>query len=40
MGWFVHFKEILEHVHWQIHDWQSVYKDIAINKCRVVALVF
>lgn len=40
MGWFVHFKEILEHVHWQIHDWQSVYGDEAINKCRVVALVF
>ena len=40
MGWFVHFKEILEHVQWQIHDWQSVYGDEAINKCRVVALVF
>ena len=40
MGWFVHFKEILEHVHWQTHDWQSVYGDEAINKCRVVALVF
>ena len=39
MGWFVHFKEILEHVQWQIHDWQSVYGDEAINKCRVVALV-
>ena len=40
MGWFVHFKEILEHVHWQIHDRQSVYGDGTINKCRVVALVF
>lgn len=40
MGWFVHFKEILEHVHWQIHDWQSVYGEETINKCRVVALVF
>lgn len=40
MGWFVHFKEILEHVHWQIHDWQNVYGDGTINKCRVVALVF
>lgn len=40
MGWFVHFKEILEHVHWQIHDWQNVYVDEAISKCRVVALVF
>ena len=39
MGWFVHFKEILKHVYWQIHDWQSVYGDEAINKCRVVALV-
>ena len=40
MGWFVHFKEILEHVHWQIHDWQSVYGDEIINKCRVVVLMF
>ncbi len=40
MGWFVHFKEILEHVQWQIHDWQSVYGDVAINECRVVVLVF
>ncbi|MBO2526840.1 MAG: hypothetical protein CW335_01465 [Clostridiales bacterium] len=40
MGWFVHFKEILEHLHWQIHDWQNVYGDEAIKKCRVVALVF
>ena len=40
MGWFVHFKEILEHVQWQIHDWQSVYGDEAIKKCRVVVLVF
>ena len=40
MGWFVHFKEILEHVYWQIHDWQSGYEDEAINKYRVVALVF
>ena len=40
MGWFVYFKEILEHVQWQIYDWQSVYGDEAINKCRVVALVF
>ncbi len=40
MGWFVYFKEILEHVHWQIHDWQSVYGDGTINKCRVVVLVF
>ena len=40
MGWFVHFKEILKHVYWQIYDWQSVYGDEAINKCRVVALVF
>lgn len=40
MGWFVHFKEILKHVHWQIHDWQSVYGDESISKCRVVALVF
>lgn len=39
MGWFVHFKEILEHVHWQFHDWQSVYGDETINKCRIVALV-
>lgn len=40
MDWFVHFKEILQHVHWQIHDWQSVYGDEAIDNCRVVALVF
>ena len=40
MGCFVHFKDILQHVHWQIHDWQSVYGDEAINKCRVVTLVF
>lgn len=40
IGWFVYFKEILEHVQWQIHDWQSVYGDEAINKCRVVVLVF
>ena len=39
-GWFVHFNEILQHIHWQIHDWQSVHGDEAINKCRVVALVF
>ena len=39
MGWFVHFKEILEHVDWQIHDWQNVYGDETINKCRVVVLV-
>lgn len=40
IGWFVHFKEILEHVQWQIRDWQNVYGDEAIKKCRVVALVF
>lgn len=40
MGWFVHFKEILQHVHWQIHDWQNIYWDKAIDKCRVVVLVF
>ena len=40
MGWFVHFKEILEHVDWQIYDWQNVYGDETINKCRVVVLVF
>ena len=39
MGWFVHFKEILEHVDWQIYDWQNVYGDETINKCRVVVLV-
>ena len=39
MGWFVHFKEILEHVDWQIYDWQNVYRDKAISKCRVVVLV-
>jgi hypothetical protein len=38
MGWFRDFKEILQHVHWQIHDWQNVYGDETINKCRVVAL--
>lgn len=40
MGWFVHFKDILQHVHWQIHDWQNVYGNKAVNKCRVVAMVF
>ena len=40
MGWFVNFKEILQHVNWQIRDWQSVFGDETINKCRVVALVF
>lgn len=39
MGWFVHFKEILEHVDWQIYDWQNVYGYETINKCRVVVLV-
>ena len=39
MGWFVHFKEILEHVDWQIYDWQNVYGDETINRCRLVVLV-
>lgn len=25
MGWFVHVKEILEHLKWQISDWESVH---------------
>jgi len=40
MGWFVHFKEILEHVQWQIHDWQNVHGDEMSDKYRVVVLVF
>ena len=40
MGWFVHFKEILQHVQWQIYDWQNVYGDGTINQCRAVVLVF
>lgn len=40
MGWFVHFKEILEHVYWQIYDWQNIYGSEVYDKCRVVVLVF
>lgn len=40
MGWFVHFKEILEHVCWQRYDWLNVYSRGEVDRCRVVVLVF
>ena len=40
MGWFVHFKEILEHVCWQRYDWRNVYSRGEVDRCRVVVLVF
>lgn len=40
MGWVVHFKEILEHIYWQIHDWRNIYRDETINNCRVILLAF
>lgn len=40
MGWFVHFKEIIEHVNWQMYEWYDVNFMEEPEKIRIIMFIF
>ena len=38
-GWFIYFKEILEHVKWQIYEVKDINYTQEINDIRIVVFV-